>query len=70
MLNFLGVNGAMIVPDPMYGPLQTGFTAVVGGNVQWIDCLEYHWGNGEVHCGTNTRRTPSTSAAKWWLVEP
>ena len=68
MLNMLDVNGALIVADPMFAPRSNAFTQAVGGNMVFIDCLEYHWNVGEVQSGTNTRRTPSM--VQWWDVAP
>lgn len=35
--------------------------------VHWLDAWDvYHINLGEVHCGTNQRRTPSESARRWW----
>jgi protein-arginine deiminase len=30
----------------------------IGVLVSWVDDSEYHAGGGNVHCGTNTKKTP------------
>lgn len=36
-----------------------------GGNVEWVnDFTTYHIGSGEIHCGTNEKRTPTNR--RWW----
>lgn len=70
MANMLNVNGTLIVPDPVFQPFRTSFQSAVGITPKWIDCLEYHWNQGEVHCGTNVRRTPSPAIREWWKVTP
>jgi protein-arginine deiminase len=83
MINMLNVNGTFIVPDPNPhsgiqwpggggDPFKAAFTNAIGAGttIRWIDCLEYHWGVGEVHCGTNVRRTPRPEIREWWLVQP
>jgi hypothetical protein len=83
MVNMLNVNGTLIVPDPNPhpgidwpgggdDPFKEAFENAVGAGteIRWIDCLEYHWGQGQVHCATNVRRTPREEIRQWWLVEP
>jgi hypothetical protein len=74
LLNFHTSNGVMlIVPEPYSDPFKDAFVAAVAGTgaqMQWIDCLEYHWNQGQVHCGTNTRRTPADPLIRWWDQEP
>lgn len=72
MVNMLNVNGVLIVPDPKLAEFRDAFEAAVGTQttIRWIDCLEYHWDDGQVHCGTNTRRTPRAEVREWWKVVP
>lgn len=72
MVNLLCVNGKLIVPKPFYQPFEDAFRQAVGAAtpVEFIDCLERHWGAGQVHCGTNTRRTPKPEWERWWEVVP
>jgi hypothetical protein len=72
MINLLNVDGTLIVPDPMFTEFRTAFEQALGPgtSIQWIDCLEYHWRTGEVHCGTNVRRTPGTQVLQWWTITP
>jgi protein-arginine deiminase len=49
-------------------PMITAFKAASSPTLQWhfIDDWDtYHLGLGEVHCGTNVRRTPTAS---WWTT--
>lgn len=68
----LVVNGKVIAPKP-FGPKnasgQDAFEAImmdrIGNNVSFIDDWStYHLAYGEVHCGTNVKRTPP--AVNWW----
>ncbi|MCZ6836483.1 MAG: protein-arginine deiminase family protein, partial [Planctomycetota bacterium] len=70
MVNLLYVDGRMIVPDPMVDEFKAVFEALVDPSPAWIDCLEYHWSIGEVHCGTNVLRAPRPEVLEWWLVDP
>ncbi|MCH8345141.1 MAG: hypothetical protein IH983_14305 [Planctomycetes bacterium] len=72
MVNMLNVDGSLIVPDPFYQPFKDALLSAVplGAPVQWIDSLEMHWLNGEVHCTTGTIRWPSDEVLQWWLHEP
>ncbi|MFN7022016.1 MAG: protein-arginine deiminase family protein [Phycisphaerales bacterium] len=72
MVNLLCVNGRLIVPKPFYQPFEDAFrqTVGVGVDVLIIDCLERHGGLGQVHCGTNTRRSPKPEWAWWWEIVP
>ena len=72
MVNLLCVNGKLIVPKPFYQPFEDAFREAVGlaTPVEFIDCLERHWGVGQAHCGTNTRRTPRPEWERWWEIVP
>jgi hypothetical protein len=78
MVNMLVVNKHCLVPRP-FGPEVggkdlfqedlSGNLAPLGLTVEFIDdWYEYHVQLGEVHCGTNTLRTPVVG--KWWEFEP
>lgn len=78
MVNMLVINKHCIFPKP-FGPVVNGidlFQADLeeklkaqGLNPHPIDdWYEYHVKSGEVHCGTNTLRVPTS--AKWWEFEP
>lgn len=78
MVNMLVLNGHCIIPKP-FGPVVAGVDkfeeyvtaqlAPLGLNVSYLDCWdEYHVMLGEVHCGTNTLRTPNRG--RWWLYQP
>lgn len=52
--------------DPSTDPFITAFTQAMpaGTEIHYVDDWDvYHLGLGEVHCGTNVRRTPTAS---WW----
>lgn len=53
------------MPKP-YGPRNTSGDvfeqAMVGGS--FVDCWLLHDGNGEIHCGTNVKRT--IPQVDWW----
>jgi protein-arginine deiminase len=77
VVNMLVLDGAnVVVPDP-FGPVDEtdAFKADInaklnasGLTVHYIDDWnEYHVLMGEVHCGTNARRTPSFGAP-WWSI--
>lgn len=85
MVNMLNVNGTLIVPDPnphpdiiwpaWFGndPFKQAFINAVdptGNSIRWIDCMEYHYWGGEVHCATNVLRKPRQEVREWWLLEP
>jgi hypothetical protein len=82
MVNMLNVNNILIVPDPSPNaltpwpdgtdPFKAAFINAVGPGttVRWIDCIEYHYLLGEVHCATNVRRTPRPEIREWWLFDP
>ena len=72
MVNMLNVDGTLIVPEPFYQPFKDALLDAVlpGTPVEWIDCLEMHWRDGEVHCATGTIRWPSEEILQWWLHEP
>lgn len=78
MVNMLVINGHCIVPKP-FGPVVSGVDKFeedlsrqlvpLGLTVSFLDCWdEYHVMLGEVHCGTNTLRTPNRG--RWWLYQP
>lgn len=78
MVNMLVLNGHCIVPKP-FGPVVGGVDLFeqdlrsqlepLGLTVDFLDdWYEYHVNMGEVHCGTNTLRTPTRSS--WWEFEP
>jgi protein-arginine deiminase len=78
MVNMLVINKNCIVPDP-FGPIVGGkdvFKEDLRGKLKALgltvnfldDWYEYHVLQGEVHCGTNTLRIPTS--AKWWEFEP
>lgn len=79
MVNMLVLGKHAISPKP-FGPIFNGkdlfeehYKKTLNSNgltVEFIDDWEpYHLGNGEVHCGTNTLRIPSTKN-KWWEFNP
>ena len=79
MVNMLVLNGHAVVPKP-FGPVVGGVDrfeedvrdnlTALGVTVHVIDCWdEYHVNLGEVHCATNTLRTPP-AATKWWEFQP
>jgi protein-arginine deiminase len=42
-----------------------GPVATTGVEISYIDCFAtYHVQDGEVHCGTNSKRKPPTD--RWW----
>lgn len=78
MVNMLVLNKHCIVPKP-FGPMVAGKDLfeedlrkkleLLGLTVNFLDdWYEYHIQQGEIHCGTNTLRTPTI--AKWWEFEP
>lgn len=78
MVNMLVVNRHCIVPKP-FGPIVSSADAFEGDlrtsltplglTVNFLDCwTEYHVNLGEVHCGTNTLRTPNRG--RFWLFQP
>lgn len=78
MVNMLVVNRHCIVPKP-FGPIVGTSDAFeddvrssltpLGLTVSFLDCwTEYHVNLGEVHCGTNTLRTPNRG--RFWLFQP
>jgi protein-arginine deiminase len=78
MVNMLVLNGHCIVPKP-FGPVVGGkdlfeedlktslkkFALTISFLDDWE---EYHIALGEVHCSSNTLRTPTQ--AKWWEFKP
>lgn len=77
MVNHLVIGSTSIVPKP-YGPVVNGkdifeeaFCATVPEReVCFIDdWYSYHQMLGEVHCGTNARRTPFPEV-RWWEHKP
>ena len=84
MPNMLVVNGHCLVPRP-FGPVDGGgvdlfeqelrntLGALPGVTIHFIeDWYEYHLSDGEVHCGTNTGRTPAVApgGGEWWHFAP
>lgn len=78
IVNMLVVNKTCVVPKA-FGPVVGGVDlfrkdaetklGALGLNVKIVeDWYEYHIQQGEIHCGTNTLRTPKK--AKWWEFEP
>ena len=78
MVNMLVINGHCVFPKP-FGPVVNGTDLFEDDLVQKLtalgltphpidDWFEYHVHSGEVHCGTNTLRTPTR--LKWWEFEP
>jgi len=78
IVNMLVVNKTCVVPKA-FGPVVGGVDLFrkevetklgkLGLNVRIVDdWYEYHVQLGEIHCGTNTLRTPKK--AKWWEFEP
>lgn len=78
MVNMLVLNKHCIVPKP-FGPVVRGrdlfeddlsnSLTPLGLTVNFLDDWEeYHVNLGEVHCGTNTLRAPTS--VKWWEFEP
>jgi hypothetical protein len=77
MVNHLVIGRTSIVPKP-YGPVVNGkdtFEAAFREtlperDVRFIDdWYSYHEQMGEVHCGTNARRTPLVDV-RWWEHKP
>jgi protein-arginine deiminase len=78
MVNMLVINDHCIFPTP-FGPVVGGKDLFEDDLVQKLtalgltphsldDWFEYHVLLGEVHCGTNTLRAPTS--VKWWEFEP
>lgn len=44
-------------PEPIKADIEQKLDAI-GIRVAWVDDSEYHAGGGNVHCGTNTKKTP------------
>lgn len=77
MVNLISINGHLIVAEPFVDPFKNEFNTRLnavgfvtppnpGANIHYIDDWDYyHFLHGEVHCGTNTRRTPPTGYY-WW----
>jgi hypothetical protein len=74
--NFPGEPVRLFVPDPFFragdapsgDPFRESFVASMpaASEIHFVDNWDvYHLGLGEVHCGTNVRRTPS---AMWWAA--
>jgi len=71
-------SATLIMPKP-FGPMANNIClfeeeirAVLAGSgntIQFLDCfLSYHVFQGEIHCGTNTRRVPPKTP--WWEHKP
>lgn len=73
-----GRQADLIIPKP-FGPVvgapgstsefQSAIDAAFASNsavtLHYVDCfLTYHWMQGEIHCGTNSKRKPPST--KWW----
>jgi protein-arginine deiminase len=61
-VNFIHVNGTIIagdteMPAAIKSDIEKKLTAL-GLQVAWVDDSEYHSGGGNVHCGSNTKKTP------------
>lgn len=78
MVNMLVMNGHCVVPKP-FGPRVGGIDLFekdlsdkltpLGLTIHFLDdWYEYHVQLGEVHCGTNTLRAPTS--ARWWEFQP
>lgn len=77
MANVDGTTTHLFTADPFFrsssgtqatDPVINAFTSLMpaGMTMHFVDDWDvYHLGLGEVHCGTNTRRTPSTT---WWTT--
>lgn len=77
MVNLISVNGHLIVAEPFFDPFKDEFNTRLqaegfvppgfpGENIHYIDDWDsYHVLSGEVHCGTNLKRTNS-AADDWW----
>ena len=64
-VNSIFVNGTFIigqtdVPAAIKTDIERRFSAL-GIAVAWVDDANYHMGGGNVHCGTNTAKTPVCS---------
>lgn len=79
VVNFLVLDSGNIVISDPFGPMDGGTDKFkedidskltpTGLTVHYIDdWTMYHVNMGEVHCGTNARRTPSFGAPWWTLV--
>jgi hypothetical protein len=44
-------------PDAVKSDIEQKLNAI-GIQVAWVNDAEYHPGGGNVHCGTNTKKTP------------
>jgi hypothetical protein len=70
--NMQFVGGTSYVPR-QYAPLnntsqdifEVDIKAALKGNVSFVDSWMYHVGFGNLHCGSNLKRTP---VANWWDV--
>jgi hypothetical protein len=51
------VIGDTNTPAEVKTDIEQKFSAI-GVEVAWVDDSEYHPGGGNVHCGTNTAKTP------------
>lgn len=60
--NGVYVNGTLVIgdtytPDEVKADIEQKLSAI-GVDVAWVNDGEYHPGGGNVHCGTNTAKTP------------
>ncbi len=75
-MNILVANGRLVVAEPFYDDFKTEFVSRLsavgyqnGSSLRFIDDWEvYHRFKGEVHCGTQVRRAPSS--VTWWVHVP
>ena len=77
MVNLLVVNGHLIPPEPFFDPFKDDFetrmagigykkSAAVGATLHFLDnFIWYHELQGQVHCGTNSRREIA-ALPNWW----
>jgi protein-arginine deiminase len=74
MVNSLIANGKIVIPKP-FGPVENGTdafeieltTRIPGGVEVFVDDWDmYHAWGGEIHCGTNVRR--SIPMFWWWFL--
>jgi protein-arginine deiminase len=69
-------NNHLLIPEP-FGPRNAAGTDAIKAAIQanlpagltahYIDCWRnYHIAYGEVHCGSQVRRTPPAGMLNWW----
>src|SRR3989339_12790 len=81
MVNLLVANEHLIVAEPFFKPFRDDFnnklsdlgykkSTNLDATIHFIDDWDtYHKWGGEVHCGTNVKRTPPADV-KWWEQQP